>query len=260
MVRALAGAAWRIFSRRASDPGDLTKQSRVPDGMRVYAIGDIHGRLDLLRLLEEKILMDWSPSRIEQGLIVYLGDYVDRGPNSRGVIESLLSGPPGNLQTVHLLGNHEQLLLDFLGEAEPRMWLSNGGDSTLSSYGVGEAAIAQNDSGRLREAFRELLPARHLSFLNSLKRMHFVGDFCFVHAGVRPGVALEQQNADDVIWVRDLFLDSKADFGKIIVHGHSIAPQVDWRANRIGIDTGAYYSDRLTCLVLEGAERRILQT
>lgn len=260
MLRALAGAARRRFAGGEMEPANPARPSSVPEGMRVYAIGDIHGRLDLLRSLREQILLDWTSSPAAQGVVVFLGDYVDRGPDSRGVIESLLADRLEDLQTVHLLGNHEQLLLQFLAGGEHETWMVNCGYSTMSSYGVDDRAIALGDTAAMRESFRQLLPQAHLDFLSSLKAMHFLGDYCFVHAGVRPGVPLARQKEAEVIWIRKLFLESEEDFGKIVVHGHSIAPEVAWRPNRIGIDTGAYYSDQLTCLVLEGTERRILQT
>lgn len=232
----------------------------MTQGARVYAVGDIHGRLDLLDALQRKIATDWAAAPVANGSIVYLGDYVDRGSDSAGVVELLLSPAPENLPSVYLLGNHEKMLLNFHRGAGPRGWLSNGGDATLISYGLSEAEIANLDDAHLREEFHHCLPRRHLSFFESLTLVHCAGDYCFVHAGLRPGVPLDRQDRDDMIWIRDRFLDSDADFGKIVIHGHTIAAKIDWRANRIGIDTGAYYSGRLTCLVLEGTERRILQT
>jgi serine/threonine protein phosphatase 1 len=232
--------------------------SCVPAGDRVYAIGDIHGRLDLLRSLHEQIRADWLTRPGARGTIVYLGDYVDRGSDSRGVVDDLLEAPPCGMTPVYLRGNHEQMLLDFLDGGPSGMWLSNGGEATLSSYGLSRPAIAGGEL--LRDQFRHLLPRHHLEFLRALIPMYCIGDYCFVHAGVRPGVPLELQDINELIWIRGLFLDSDTDFGKIVVHGHSITPQVEWRTNRIGIDTGAYLSGRLTCLVLDGADRRILQT
>jgi serine/threonine protein phosphatase 1 len=232
----------------------------LPAGERIYAIGDIHGRSDLLESLHEQIAADWSAGAAERGVVVYLGDYVDRGYDSRGVVDMLLQGPPCGLEAVFLIGNHEQFMLDLLDGGSSRLWLANGGRETLLSYGLDEQEICEGDDGRLRQLLSEALPDRHEAFLRSLAAMHLAGDYCFVHAGVRPGVPLERQDRDEVIWIRDHFLMSDADFGKIVVHGHTIVREVAWRRNRIGIDTGAFYSGRLTCLVLEGADRRLLQT
>ena len=244
-----------LIGRRAAAP--RVPAPRVPEGTRVYAIGDIHGRLDLLAQLSERIVMDSGNFTGERKVVVYLGDYVDRGPRSCEVIDLLADEPLAGFESVHLKGNHEQLLLDFLDDASVwPMWLFNGADATLSSYGVTPTAGADG----LQAEFRASIPARHLEFLGALALSHAEGDYMFVHAGVRPGVALEDQDEADMIWIRDLFLSSDADHGKIVVHGHSIARQPEIEANRIGIDTGAYATGKLTCLVLEGANRAFLHT
>ncbi len=228
---------------------------RVPEGARVYVIGDIHGRLDLLAQLRERIVMDSGNFTGERKVAVYLGDYVDRGPQAKEVIDLLVDEPLGGFESVHLKGNHEKFLLDFLDDASVwPLWLYNGAGATLLSYGVSSTAGAEG----LQAEFRASIPARHLEFLHSLALSHTEGDYFFVHAGVRPGVALEDQDEADMIWIRDLFLSSDADHGKIVVHGHSIARQPEIEANRIGIDTGAYATGRLTCLVLEGEKRAFL--
>ncbi|MCZ6481933.1 MAG: metallophosphoesterase family protein [Alphaproteobacteria bacterium] len=230
---------------------------RVPEGTRVYAIGDIHGRLDLLAQLRERIVMDSGDFTGERKVVVYLGDYVDRGPQSREVIDLLVDAPLGGFESVHLKGNHDKFLLDFLDDASVwPLWLYNGAGATVMSYGVTPTAGAEG----LQAEFRARIPARHLEFLRSLALSHAEGDYYFVHAGVRPGVALEDQDEADMIWIRDPFLSSCADHGKIVVHGHSIAREPEIEANRIGIDTGAYATGKLTCLVLEGEGRAFLHT
>ena len=240
--------------------------SRVPDGCLVYAIGDIHGRLDLLDRLHELIEADARQAPADRTVVVYVGDYVDRGPDSQGVVERLLEQPlrasvPG-LQSVHLIGNHEAFLLKFLEDPDSAgNWFMNGGDATLRSYGVDPWQITQSDNFTedLRQAFLERLPPAHLDFYCNLRLRHEEGDYLFVHAGVRPGVALDQQKAEDLIWIREEFLNSSEDFGRVVVHGHTPQRSPQARANRIGIDTGAVYGGKLTTLVLEGAERRFLQ-
>jgi serine/threonine protein phosphatase 1 len=234
----------------------------VPDGAAVYAIGDIHGRVDLLGDMFARIAADPQRGAIDRGVVVCLGDYVDRGADSKGVIDLILDrGPPG-FEVVALLGNHERLMLEFLEDvSRGPLWMRNGGDATLRSYGiaVGEAP-AMDDLPGLQAELRRRLPARHRTFLQTLPLMHREGGYAFVHAGVRPGVPLAAQREEDVIWIRELFLNSTADHGAVVVHGHTIRPEPEFLPNRIGIDTGAYFTDHLTCLALEGTKRRILCT
>ena len=236
----------------------------VPPGMAVYAIGDIHGRSDLLAELHRRIETDADRGDVAQAVVVYLGDYVDRGQDSAGVIDLILDWAPAGFEAVPLLGNHERLMLEFLEDIRRGpLWLRNGGDATLMSYGVDPGDGVYLDAKPLRAmqaALRERLPPRHLAFLQALQHAHMEGDYFFVHAGVRPGVALADQQEEDLIWIRDLFLDSRADHGKIVVHGHTIRPEPEVLPNRIGIDTGAYATGHLTCLALEGTKRRIIST
>ena len=237
--------------------------ARVPDGSRVYAIGDIHGRDDLLTRLHADILADAAVVGDLRRVVVYLGDYVDRGPGSRAVIDCLLGDPLPGFEVVHLIGNHEAWLLDFLDDAAAGPgWLANGGQATLESYGVHSGVPLGGFSG-LREAqavLRENLPPEHLAFFHGLDLYHVEGDYLFVHAGIRPDVPLERQESADLIWIRNEFLHSRSDHGRIVVHGHSITDTPEILSNRIGIDTGAYDSECLTCLVLEGDTRRFLRT
>jgi serine/threonine protein phosphatase 1 len=238
------------------------RSATVPEGRRVYAIGDIHGRRDLLTKLHRAIAADAQDAASLEKICIYIGDYVDRGDESRGVIDLLMSAPLPGFRTVHLLGNHEDIMLRFLEDpaVAPR-WIVNGGDATLYSYGVDWRGHTQaDDLEALRLAFRSAVPAIHLKFLRTLPLSHIEGDYLFVHAGIRPGRDLALQDPADLIWIREEFLSSTTDHGRVVVHGHSISPQPEVRDNRIGIDTGAFATGKLTCLVLEGATRRFLQT
>lgn len=244
--------------RRQAEPETA---GRLLAGQRVYCIGDIHGRADLLRQIHAQVRAD-AAGYDGKKTLVYLGDYIDRGQHSRQVIDALLDGPPEGFEAVYLLGNHEQTMLDFLDYPEAvAAWLSYGGRETLASYGVPVAYMPITEEiPALAAKLKQNLPAAHLAFCESLDVSWRCGGYYFVHAGVRPGVALEQQSRDDQIWVRDEFLESASDHGAVIVHGHTITEEPEIRPNRIGIDTGAYASGVLTCLVLEGDTRRFLQT
>jgi serine/threonine protein phosphatase 1 len=187
---------------------------------------------------------------------------VDRGPGSFDVLDVLINEPLAGFEGVHLKGNHEDMMLDFLaGPAEP-LWTGNGGIATLASYGVEPPVVLYHppDLETFRRRLRAAIPPNHLGFLRGLRLCHTDGDYFFVHAGVRPGVPLDDQDPYEMMWIRDRFLLSDADFGKRVVHGHTPCPVPEVLGNRIGIDTGAYFSGRLTCLVLEGAEHRFLHT
>lgn len=231
---------------------------RVPDGYRVYAVGDVHGRLDLLGRVITAIQND-AEAATEHRLLIFLGDYVDRGPDSKGVVDCLLS-PPEGFVTRYLRGNHDQAVLDFL--ADPmfyRIWRSYGAAETLVSYGV-RPPLYDDDQALVdaRDALDRALPRRHRAFFENLAPQTQAGDYYFVHAGVRPGVPLHRQSLEDQMWIRDDFLLSNQDFGKVVVHGHTPTDAPVRRRNRIGIDTGAYATGRLTALVLEGADVRFL--
>ncbi|WP_193552323.1 metallophosphoesterase family protein [Oleisolibacter albus] len=233
----------------------------VPPGLRLYAIGDIHGRCDLLQRLLVRIAAD-AAGFSGRTHLVFLGDYIDRGLESAGVIEYVLQRLDLDAAPVFLKGNHEAALLDFLTDRTVgRNWLAFGGDATLLSYGVPPDLVQRpGDYRALQAALHQRLPPAHLAFLSGLRLQHHVGDYLFVHAGIRPGVALERQSEADLLWIRDPFLQSRARHGAMVVHGHSMTEWPDVRDNRIGIDTGAFATGRLTALVLEGQERRFLHT
>lgn len=225
----------------------------VPPGRRVYAVGDVHGRADLLRNLLDRIEDDAAGHADRECVIVYVGDYVDRGSRSRDAIDLVVGERPRGMTKVTLKGNHEDLMEAALDgdRSAAATWLINGGDATLSSYGI--AAV-----GKLDESVPRRIPEAHKTFLRKLELMHIEGDYLFVHAGVRPGVPIEEQSPSDLLWIREPFLSSKADHGKVVVHGHTPQQTPDERPNRICIDTGAFATGVLTCLVLDGSDRYFL--
>jgi len=258
MIGTRDGGVRRLMSgwrrSRSSEP-------TVPADSRIYAIGDIHGRADLLAVLHRMIRADAEQAPARR-VVVYLGDYVDRGLRSREVIDLLLSAPLDGFDRIHLKGNHEGALLEFLhdGRIGP-VWMRVGGDATLASYGVPRVAgVDAAAFEETRQRFAEALPEDHARFLRRLALWHEEGDYRFVHAGVRPGVPLDGQSEEDLLWIRDDFLLHRGRLERVIVHGHTITDEPDVQLNRIGIDTGAFATGRLTCLVLEGTERRFLMT
>jgi serine/threonine protein phosphatase 1 len=225
----------------------------------VYCVGDIHGRQDLLRDMAERVEADIKTRSFDHAVTIFLGDYIDRGLGSKRVLERLASGEwPTSI--IALAGNHEDFLKDFLDDAAILdFWRSQGGLATLHSYGVNVgSAMAGRDFEEVQAEFTACFPKHHLNFLEALRISVSIGDYFFCHAGVRPGIALDRQNRDDLVNIREPFLSSEAEHGKVIVHGHTptVAPEI--RSNRIGIDTAAYATDRLTCLVLAKDEQRFL--
>jgi serine/threonine protein phosphatase 1 len=234
----------------------------VPEGQRVYAIGDIHGRLDLLDDLLGQIGRDDATRPNATTSLVFLGDLVDRGPDSRGVIERLMALRGGRYGTYFLLGNHEEVFLKaVMGDVKSTRFLTRiGGRETIASYGVTSEEYNALDFDELAALLGERVPRDHVAFLQSLDDWIAVGDYLFVHAGIRPGVATEEQVGSDLRWIRDDFLSYRDGHDKMVIHGHNITPEVDLKRNRIGIDTGAYASGKLTAIGLEGGDRWFLQT
>jgi serine/threonine protein phosphatase 1 len=237
------------------------KAAQAPPGAVIYAVGDIHGCLNKLKRLHLAIQDDAAARRATRRIVVYLGDYVDRGPDSAGVVDFLLDHPLPGFETVHLKGNHEDFLLRFLEDARIiEAWFMNGGDATLESYDVDifDPALKENRAEGLRRRFASAVPPAHLTFYRNLKLWHVEGDYAFVHAGVRPGLPLTAQRDVDLLWIRHEFLGSNTDFGHVMVHGHTPTWRPDVRLNRIGIDTGAVYGGALTALALEDEKRDFL--
>lgn len=282
--------------RRAAGtaPDDLRPPTaRTPDGTVVYAIGDIHGRIDLLRRILDVIRADVRLRPARRRVAVFLGDYINRGIDCRAVVATLMAPGLAAFEVVVLKGNNEDLMLRFLdGDLSVGAnWLDFGGVETMAHYGMDVAHPRTRDESaldelrsrsesaadygvtralsqapdeavleQLRRHLATALPQSHLDFFRSMRVAHREGGYYFVHAGIRPGVPLEGQTDLDRMWIRRRFLDSEQDHGVVVVHGHSVFPQPQVRHNRIGIDTGAYRSGVLTCLVLDGAERAFLQT
>ena len=228
----------------------------LPAGQRVYAVGDIHGCLDRLVALHEMIAEDIVARPIERTTLLHLGDYVDRGADSAQVIDWLINQPPVPADTmVNLMGNHEFMMLSALAGADkeaPSHWLMNGGADSLLSWGISRTVPPTEWAARI--------PRQHLLFLRDLGISYPVGPYLFVHAGVRPGVALDKQSRQDMMWIREPFLSSRADHGAVIVHGHTPKREPIVLPNRIAIDTGAVLGGALTCVVLEEDRLGFLQS
>ncbi len=245
---ATAVPTWRP-SRITSDVASLRfvlSPGRLPRGRRVYAIGDIHGSLAELRRLHAIIGDDLVRTKPASALLIHLGDYIDYGTDSAGVVALLAAGDPvAGLPTLNLMGDHERTALDALSgdNAAATDWLHTGGDTALRSWGIGTDVP--------RGEWRQRIPGQHIAFMQGLAREHHDGGYVFVHAGLRPGIALADQAEDDLLGIRQSFLASEQDFGTIVVHGHSTSPAPIIRDNRIGIDTGAGCGGRLTCAVFE---------
>jgi serine/threonine protein phosphatase 1 len=255
----------RITRKQERDemPASQGKPASIPAGLRVYAVGDVHGRLDLLTTVAEMIETHEAVSPPARSVVIFLGDYIDRGPDSRGVIDFLLGWRPRGVETVFLRGNHEAMLLNALRSPDMfHMWAMNGGLATAQSYGVAfdpHISPRADASGIVRQ-LGAALPPIHLHFLENLPIGLEVGDYLFVHAGVRPGVPLDSQTEVDCLYIRDEFLTHRGSFGKVVVHGHTPVPSPEVLPNRIGIDTGAVFTGRLTVLCLEGETQQIFTT
>ena len=236
----------------------------VPDGTVVWAVGDIHGRLDLLQPLVEAIVADLHDATATRKVVIFLGDYIDRGPDSRGVLR-LLSGLSvvQGVEWRFLKGNHEQAMLGFLDDPSAgAKWCEYGGDNALRSYGLRVPDLAHRTEAWARVAadLRHKLTACETEFLENLELSVSVGDYFFSHAGARPGVALDRQSSEDLMWIRQPFLNSKVGFQQVVVHGHTPTPRVHADHRRIGTDTKAYDSGVLSAVRLEGHERSLMQT
>ena len=247
-----------LKARRASAP----PAAAIPPGERVYAVGDIHGCADLLDDLLARIEADNAARGPARTILIFLGDLVDRGPASAAVIERLYQLAAARPDTHFLLGNHEEVFLESL-KGEPkalRMFCRIGGRETIMSYGVAAADYDRMDFEELHAAMCDKVPEAHQTFLGRFEDMVVIGDYVFVHAGIRPGTELDMQRPSDLRWIRNPFLNHDRPMEKIVVHGHTISQDLDVQPHRIGVDTGAYDTGRLTALGLEGTERWTVQT
>ena len=236
----------------------------APTDRVIYAVGDIHGRADLLKRLHDDIQKDAAnrdPSKVKT--LVYLGDYIDRGPFIKDVLTMLAEQPLADFDIHHLKGNHEAMMMEFLSDPTTGLeWRDNGGLETLRAYDASQNSIDKDPMAydAARDLLERNLPASHKSFLEDLLSSISFGDYFFAHAGVRPGVPLDEQDEDDLLWIRHSFLDSDDNFGKVVVHGHTPDKNVVFKPNQIGIDTGAFMSNILTCLMLDGETQELIQT
>ena len=228
-----------------------------PAGSRAYAIGDVHGRLDLLDDLLARIEADARNRGAAKTFVVLLGDLIDRGPDSNGVIERLLHWHPQFARPVFLMGNHEEFFLDVLDGDVGVVgnWVTFGGRELAMSYGIGESWLQHASPQAIAQEIYRKVPRAHRDFIRSFGDSFRFGDYLFVHAGIRPGIALEDQLPRDMRWIREEFLNDQTDHGVVVVHGHTIVPMVEERPNRIGIDTGAYKGGPLTAIGIQGQER-----
>lgn len=246
-------------AKRLANQGIHFLEAAGPAGMRIYAVGDVHGRLDLLEGMHARIEAELAEDPPDDWRIIHLGDYVDRGPDSRGVLDMLIDATRRDERVVTLAGNHDQGFLDFLAYPSPDgLFANNGGEMTALSYGV---TLDFDDPVELASGhakLRRAVPQSHIGFLNGLGYSASFGDFFFCHAGIRPGVPLEEQNPRDLLWIRGEFLNYPGLHPKVIVHGHTPHGEPQVMANRVDVDTFACRSGVLTALVIDGAQKQIL--
>jgi serine/threonine protein phosphatase 1 len=256
--RTLASLMFEPFRQMLARKG-AKNRPRVPDGERVYVIGDIHGRLDLFERLIEAIEQDDADAGAASTTVILLGDLVDRGPDSAGVVKRARQW--GKQRSIRCLaGNHEEMFLEAFDSAEVmRHFLRHGGRETLLSYGISRKDFNRASIKELQALMQQTVPEKDLRFLAAFEDMIAIGDYLFVHAGIDPERPLGEQKPRDMRWIREPFLRHRAQHSHIVVHGHTIFEEIDERKNRIGIDTGAYRFGKLTALVLEGGERRFIQ-
>jgi serine/threonine protein phosphatase 1 len=232
---------------------------KVQEDTLVYAIGDIHGRFDLLKKIQQIIYLDADSDDSKRKVIVYLGDYIDRGPQSKQVLDYLISTPMKGFESYHLLGNHEYAMLKFIAkEPGAEQWLAWGGDTTILSYGL---VFDRNEEFEaIQEGLIAKLPENHLNFLQNLLYMHEEGDYMFVHAGIRPNISMERQDLWDLLTIRDDFYRNYKRLARPVVFGHTVFEAPYHTETAIGIDTGAYATAKLTALALKGSERKFICT
>ncbi|GAA0611232.1 metallophosphoesterase family protein [Brevundimonas kwangchunensis] len=250
-----------LFKRKPKAPVSPVVP-QLPDGIVVWAVGDIHGCLDLLKGLVDQIMVDAAATTAERKVVIFLGDYIDRGPDSRGVLEYLLKLPRDiGIEWRFLKGNHEEAMLKFLDDPSfgPN-WCEYGGDAALASYGLKPPEIRHRVEAwaRVSADLDHKVTTAERDFLNSLEYSVSIGDYFFAHAGARPGVALDRQSERDLMWIRGRFLDDETPFEKVVVHGHTPTTSVYSDHRRIGVDTKAYASGELSAISLSGCRRTVL--
>jgi len=253
----VTGLLGRLFGAR-----EQRREPSVPAGYRIYAVGDVHGRDDLLAELLARIERDSASRAPARQVLVFLGDVIDRGPGSAQVVEMLRTYRRPGVRLVFLTGNHEEVLLRILDGEEGLVadWLRFGGAECMRSYGVDPRRLKRTSPARAVATIRSAIPQADQAFLRGFDDTFRAGDYLFVHAGIRPGVPIAEQAQLDLRWIREPFLKAATDHGFIVVHGHTISEEVEERPNRIGVDTGAYRTGILTALALEGPDRWFLQT
>ena len=252
-----------LLKRKSAAAAVRAAAPAIPEGRRVYAIGDIHGRADLFDQLLARIDQDVDARGPAEVTLVLLGDLVDRGPDSRGVIERAMQLEASGGDVRFLAGNHEEVFLEAVTKPSrevARFFYRIGGRETVLSYGLTERELMDLDHGALAERLPTMVPPEHVAFLQRFEDQIEIGDYLFVHAGVKPNVPLDKQKQRHLRWIRDEFLDHDGDLGKMVVHGHTVSVAVEERGHRIGIDTGAWSSGVLTAVALEGRERWFIDT
>jgi serine/threonine protein phosphatase 1 len=244
----------QIFARAEPAPAAV-----IPPGQRVYAVGDVHGRLDLFAALADAIDADDAAAPLADTTVILLGDLVDRGADSAGVIALARSWQQRRRVRI-LAGNHEEMFLRSFASLEMfRHFLRHGGRETVLSYGVDRAAFVQAELEEAQAMMRAAVPREDIAFLEGFEDIIAIGDYLFVHAGIDPGVPIEDQQVHSLRWIREPFLSNAEPYGQVVVHGHTISEAPEDCGNRIGIDTGAFMTGRLTALVLEGTQRRYIE-
>ena len=253
--------------RKNKNPESLENKPEIPPSIPedtcIYAIGDIHGRSDLLIKIHKLILEDSKSRKSSRKVLIYLGDYIDRGSDSKEVIDILINHPLQGFEKIYIKGNHEYFMMLFLeGHDVGKSWLKWGGEATLHSYGVAlrDKNGQRPDYNIMKESFDKNIPEDHKIFLNSLDNYHTEGDYLFIHAGLRPEIPIEEQNINDMVSIREEFFNSTYDFGKTIIFGHTIFDKPFIKKGKIGIDTGAYATGELTALILEEKEQHFINT
>lgn len=248
------------MAERAGTEGIHLMDAAGPAGMRIYAIGDVHGRLDLLRQMHARIGEEIERDAPDDWRVVHVGDYIDRGPDSKGVIDFLIAAVRADSRHIALCGNHDAGLVEFLSMPDKEgLFARHGGRQTAMSYGVEADFSSQWLARQAAERLRAAMPRDHVEFLSTLPRSVAFGDFFFCHAGIRPGVPLARQNQEDLIWIRQTFLDSPLLHEKVVVHGHTPSREPEIMPNRVNVDTAAFSTGVLTALSIDGTRKRIFQ-